>query len=240
MDVYAETQVETVAKQAKWLLVVRGILAIVFGILVWVWPGPTLLVLIGLFGIYALATGLFAIAAAARSARSHQRRWLLALSGVLCIAAGILAFIWPGRTALALLFLIGIWAIVSGVSEIAAAFSGNRSTTDEWLLVLGGVVSVLFGIILLVYPSTGLLALVWLIGVYAIIYGVMQLASAFVVGQIQRDIQNQQRMTPASLGRNYSIHECASFRWIWRFGAPLARAAPCFYRLPAALIHTQS
>jgi uncharacterized membrane protein HdeD (DUF308 family) len=183
---YARAQAETLAKRAKWALIIRGILAIIFGIIVWVWPGPTLLVLITLFGIFALAGGLSAILAAFRTGRSHRSWWLLALDGVLGIAAGIVAFVWPRETTLVLLFIIAIWAIVTGVSEIAAAFNPARTSADEWLLVLSGVISIIFGILLFIFPGVGLLALVWLIGVYAILYGIMLLVSAFSIGSLQK------------------------------------------------------
>jgi uncharacterized membrane protein HdeD (DUF308 family) len=194
---YARARAETLAKQAKWALILRGILAIVFGILVWVWPGLSLLVLIILFGIFALASGIAALVAAFRAHRSHRGWWLLAVSGVLGIAAGIVAFVWPGETALILLYIVAIWAIVTGVSEIAAAFTPGRTSTDEWLLVLSGVISIIFGILLFVFPGTGLLALVWLLGIYAIIYGITLIISAFSVGSFQRGIRGPTRTNVA-------------------------------------------
>ncbi len=183
---YARARAETLAKQAKWSLIVRGILAIIFGILVWVWPRITLLVLLILFGIFALASGVFALTAAYQAFRKHRGWWLLGLSGVLGIGAGIVAFVWPGETALILLYIIAVWAIVTGVSEIVAAFNAEHTSFDEWLLVLGGVLSIIFGILLFIFPGVGLLALVWLIGLYAILYGVDLLVSAFTAGGIQR------------------------------------------------------
>jgi uncharacterized membrane protein HdeD (DUF308 family) len=183
---YARARAETLAKQAKWALILRGILAIVFGILVWVWPRISLLVLIVLFGIFAIVSGIFALGAAFQAYKAHRGWWMLGVSGVLCIIAGVLALIWPHETALILLYVIAIWAIVTGVSEIAAAFTPGRTSGDEWLLVISGVLSIIFGILLFVFPGVGLLALVWLIGIYAILYGVMLLVSAFALGSFQK------------------------------------------------------
>jgi uncharacterized membrane protein HdeD (DUF308 family) len=186
---YTRARAETLAKQAKWSLIVRGILAIIFGILVWVWPGITLLVLIILFGIFALASGIFALAAAYQAYKKHHGWWLLVLSGVLGIIAGIIAFVWPAETALILLYIIAVWAIVTGVAEIIAAFNAERTSGDEWLLVIGGVLSIIFGIILFIFPGVGVLALVWLIGLYAILYGIFLLVSAFSAGRFQKEMR---------------------------------------------------
>jgi uncharacterized membrane protein HdeD (DUF308 family) len=183
---YLRARAETLANQAKWSLILRGILAIAFGILVWVWPRITLVVLIILFGIFAVVSGIFALAAAYQAFRAGLRWWLLAVSGVACLIAGIAAFVWPHETALILLYVIAVWAIVTGVAEIAAAFSAGRTSFDEWLLVPGGVLSIIFGIVLFVFPGVGLLALVWLIGIYAILYGISLISSAFSIARIQR------------------------------------------------------
>ncbi len=190
---YARARAQTLANQTKWALILRGILAIVFGVLVWVWPGLSLLVLILLFGIFALASGVSALIAAFRAFHRHRGWWLLAASGLLGIAAGIVAFIWPGETALILLYIVAIWAIVTGVAEIAAAFTPGRTSTDEWLLVLSGVLSIIFGILLFIFPGTGLLALVWLLGLYAILYGITLLFSAFSIGSFQRSLRGPTR-----------------------------------------------
>ncbi len=186
---YARARAQTLAKQAKWSLILRGILAIVFGIAVWVWPHISLLVLIAMFGIFALISGIFTLGAAFQAHRAHRGWWLLALSGVLCIIAGIVALVWPRETALILLFVIAIWAIVTGISEIAAAFTPGRTAVDEWLLVIGGILSIILGILLLIFPRVGLLALVWLIGLYAILYGITLISSAFAMGDLQKTLR---------------------------------------------------
>jgi uncharacterized membrane protein HdeD (DUF308 family) len=183
---YARARAETLASQAKWSLIIRGILAIVFGIAVWIWPHITLLVLIVMFGIFAVASGIFALGAAFQAHRAHRGWWMLAVSGVLGIVAGIVALVWPHETAFILLYIIAIWAIVTGVSEIIAAFTPGRTGADEWLLVLAGVLSIIFGILLFIFPGVGLMALVWLIGIYAILYGISLIVSAFAVGNLQK------------------------------------------------------
>jgi len=165
-----------------WLLALRGAAAIIFGILALIWPGVTLTALVLLFGAYALVDGVTWVAAAIMGRREpSQRRWLLALEGVVAIIAGILTFIWPGITALALLFLIAAWALITGVLEIIAAIRLRKELEREWLLGLAGVASILFGLILVIFPGSGALGLVWLIGIYAIVFGAALLGLAFKV-----------------------------------------------------------
>ena len=164
-----------------WMVLVRGVAAVLFGILAFVWPGITLLTLIILFGIYALIDGIFLIARAF-TASERGTSWIWpTLGGVVSIIAGILAFVRPGLTALVLLYVIGAWAVINGVSEIVAGIGLRHEIAHEWLLVLGGAISVIFGVLLLARPSSGLLAVVWLIGFYAIVIGVTHIALAFRV-----------------------------------------------------------
>lgn len=158
-----------------WLLAVRGALAIVFGILALFWPAITLLVLAVFFGAYALVDGVFAAFAATRAAPG--RRTPLVLEAVFGIAFGLAALVWPRATLLAITLLIGLWAIVSGVSAIAAAIRARRMITGEWLYILSGAVSVVFGLLVLLWPVSGAIAVAWLIGVYAILFGVLMVAA---------------------------------------------------------------
>jgi uncharacterized membrane protein HdeD (DUF308 family) len=165
-----------------WLLFVRGVLGILFGILALVWPGATIAALVLLFGVYAIVDGVATLYAAItgregadrgrRPASGGHRVWLT-IEGLLGIGAGLVAFFWPGITALVLLWVIAFWAILTGVMEVAAAIRLRREMDNEWLLGLAGVASVLFGILLLVLPGAGALALIWLIGVYALVFGVI-------------------------------------------------------------------
>jgi uncharacterized membrane protein HdeD (DUF308 family) len=162
-----------------WLLALRGVLAILFGVIAILWPGITLLALVLLFGAYALVDGVFAIVSAIRTTDRRQRWWSLLIEGIVSIVLGVVAFIWPNITALALLYVIAIWAVLTGVFEIVTAIRLRQEITGEWLLGLSGVASILFGLILIVLPGTGALAIVWMIGVYAIVFGVLLVVLAF-------------------------------------------------------------
>ena len=162
-----------------WVLALRGLAAIVFGVLAFAWPGITLTALVLLFGAYMLVDGVFAIVAAVRAAGQQSRWWLLLIEGVLGVLAGIVAFIVPGLTALVLLYLVAAWAIVTGVLEIVGAIRLRQEIEGEWALILGGALSVAFGILLAVLPApAGLLSLLWLIGAYAIAFGVVLIVLA--------------------------------------------------------------
>ena len=163
-----------------WTVAIRGIAAIIFGVLAFILPGITLIALALLFGAYALIDGVLALVAAIRGGPGIvQGRWFLALEGILGVAAGILAFIWPDLTALVLLLLIGAWAIVTGVLEIIAAVRLRREIEGEWVLALAGLASIVFGALVFINPSAGALAVVWLIGAYAIVFGVALLILAW-------------------------------------------------------------
>jgi uncharacterized membrane protein HdeD (DUF308 family) len=154
--------------------------AILLGLLAFIWPGITLFVLVIFWGAYMFVDGVFAIVAAVRAAGQEARWWLLLVEGILGVLVGIVTFIWPGLTALALLYLVAAWAIVTGILEIVGAIRLRREIEGEWALILAGVLSVIFGVLLVVIPApAGLLSLTWLIGVYAIVFGVIMLILAF-------------------------------------------------------------
>ena len=161
-----------------WLLLLRGIAAIVFGVLAFAWPGITVISLVIVYGAYALVDGLFSIYAAIRG-DGPAPRWWLAVVGVAGVLAGLISFAVPGVVALWLLFLIGAWAIVSGVFEIIGAIRLRKEIDNEWMLILHGVISVLFGVLLFAMPATGALAMVWVIGAYAIAAGVIMCVLSF-------------------------------------------------------------
>jgi uncharacterized membrane protein HdeD (DUF308 family) len=156
-----------------WLFLVRGIAAVVFGILAIVLPGITLTALAILFGIYALvdAAGSFASAFQHREDAGH--RALHVLEGLVALAVGAIAIVWPGITALALVVLIGIWAVATGIAEIAAAIRLRRVITNEWLLGLSGALSIAAGVVVFVWPNAGAVAISWVIGIYAIVFGIV-------------------------------------------------------------------
>ncbi|HEU0253676.1 MAG TPA: HdeD family acid-resistance protein [Pyrinomonadaceae bacterium] len=179
-----------------WALVLRGIAAILFGVLAFVWPAITLTALVFLWGAYALVDGAFAIAAGIKIHGENKRWWVLLLEGILSVAAGVLAFAIPGITALVLLILIAAWAIVTGVFEIAAAIQLRKYITGEWMLVLAGIASVLFGALLFLNPTAGALAVVWLIGAYAIVFGVLLVALGI---RLHSMIKTAGRMSPRAV-----------------------------------------
>jgi len=157
-----------------WLMLLRGVFAIIFGLIVLVFPGIALLALIFVFGAYALIDGILAVIVAISERRNLPRWGWQVVEGVAGIILGIIAFTWPRETALVLLYIVAIWAVITGVMELAAAF-----TVGNWLLGLAGVLSIVFGIILFVHPGAGLLSLLWLLGIYAIIFGVVLIVHAF-------------------------------------------------------------
>lgn len=171
-----------------WILVVRGVLAVAFGVLAFVWPGLALEALVVLFGAFALVDGVFAIAAAVRAARRERTWWPLVVEGVSGIALGIVAFVWPGITALALLYVIAAWAIVTGVFEIAAAIRLRREIEGEWLLGLAGAASMVFGVLVVIFPGSGAVAIVWAIAAYAVLFGVLLIALGLRLRGLRSDV----------------------------------------------------
>ena len=163
--------------QNWWTFVLRGVAAIIFGFLAYFWPGITFTVLVLFFGAYALWDGVFALINAFRT--EGERRWSLVLEGVAGIAAGLITFFWTGAASLALLLVIGAWAIVTGIFEISAAIRLRKEIEGEWLLLLSGVLSVLFGIAIAIWPAAGLVAVTWMIGAYAIVFGAILIALGF-------------------------------------------------------------
>jgi uncharacterized membrane protein HdeD (DUF308 family) len=167
-----------------WLLLLRGIAAIAFGVIAMAWPALTLLTLtlIIIYGVFALSDGVITIVAAITGGAAGQR-WWLALVGILGIAAGVVTFLWPGLTAVLLLFVIAIWAIAIGIAEIVGAIRLRKEIEGEWLLIFSGIISVLFGVGILVHPAAGAVAIVWVIGLYALIVGWLYIAFAFRLGK---------------------------------------------------------
>ena len=166
------TMLEHLGRNWGWI-VLRGVAAILFGILAFALPGITLAVLVIVWGAYALADGILALVAAYRVRDQGKPFWSLVIVGLLGIAAGIVTFIWPGMTALVLLLFIAAWAVVMGIFQIIAAIRLRKEIQNEWLLGLSGVLSVLFGIIMFAQPGAGALAVIWVIAAYAIVFGVL-------------------------------------------------------------------
>lgn len=162
-----------------WALVVRGLAAVLFGVLTLVAPGLTLFALVILFGLYALVDGVFALTLAARATRAGRSWGWLLFAGVASVVAGVVTFLWPGLTAMALLFVIALWAVLVGIAQVAAAVRLRSLMRHEWLLTASGVLSIALGLLLYILPSTGVLALAWLIGIYAILFGALLVALGF-------------------------------------------------------------
>jgi uncharacterized membrane protein HdeD (DUF308 family) len=176
-----------------WVVALRGVLGILFGVMAFLWPGITLAVLVIFFGAYALVDGIFALVAGATSAGENERWWVMVLQGLAGIAAGLVTFFWPGITAIALLAVIAAWAIVTGVLEIAAAVRLRKEIEGEWLLALSGICSVVLGLLLIVWPAAGALAFVWLVGSYAIISGILLIAVALRLRSFLEGTQRRAR-----------------------------------------------
>jgi len=161
-----------------WVFLLRGLAGILFGIITFVAPGISLAALVLVFGAYAFADGVLAIVAAVR--RRGEARWgMLLLEGLVGIAAGVVTLLWPGITAITLLYLIAAWAIVTGVLELIAAVRLRKEIKGEWLLALGGAASIAFGVLVALFPGSGALALVLWIGAYALVFGALLVVLSF-------------------------------------------------------------
>jgi uncharacterized membrane protein HdeD (DUF308 family) len=173
-------------------IALQGVVALLFGILALAWPGLTVRALVLLFGAYAIVDGAFALAAAitnAPDARDH--RTTFALWGVISVAAGLVAFVWPGITALALLYVIAAWALLTGAVRIALAVQLRRVIEHEWLMVLSGVLSIAFATLLVITPGAGALAITWLIGWFALLFGSMLFALAWRLHKLESALQSE-------------------------------------------------
>lgn len=159
-----------------WLVVLRGVLGIAFGIITVVAPAISLTALVLLFGAYAFADGVLAIATAVRRRVTTERWWILLLEGLVGIGAGLVTLFLPGITALVLLYIIAGWAVATGILELVAAVRLRKAIKHEWLLAIGGIASIAFGVLIALFPGAGALALVIWIGAYAFVFGTLLVA----------------------------------------------------------------
>lgn len=168
----------TLYARTWWAVALRGLLSIIFGALVLIWPETGVKALVLLFGAFVLLDGVFAIISAIRGRGEHSQWWLVLLEGIAGIVFGVLTFGWPRITALVLILLIAAWAIITGIVEIAAAIILRKELEGEWMLVLGGILSLALGVLLAIFPEAGAVAVAWLIGAYAVLFGVLLIALA--------------------------------------------------------------
>lgn len=161
-----------------WGLAIRGVLAVLFGIIALIWPGITLTALVIVFGVYALINGVSTLFGASRDRVTRERGWLI-LSGVVSLALGIVVLAWPGITALVLIELIGAWFLITGIVEVVGAIVRRKEIDGEAMMILSGVLSAIFGFILMIFPGAGAISLVWLIGIFAILLGIAMLVLAY-------------------------------------------------------------
>jgi uncharacterized membrane protein HdeD (DUF308 family) len=200
-----EIPMESELARNWWLVALRGMLAIAFGILAFLWPGFLWLTVVYLFAVYALLDGGMAIASVIRNGDAAQHRLALLFEGVVGIAAGILAVAWPGITELALLYLIAGWSVATGIFEIVAAVRLRKIIKGEWLLALGGILSIAFGVMVALMPLAGLLVIAWWAAGFWIAFGALLLALAFRlrfqagVG-LESSATRGQHRTPGSAG----------------------------------------
>ncbi len=159
-----------------WAFIARGVLAIVFGVLAYAWPAITLQVLIIVFGAYAFVDGVFLVIKAIGGWKARDDRWLLLLEGLLGLGIGLITFFAPGVTAIGLLFYVAAWSLTTGILEIVGAIRMRKEIKGEVWWILSGLASIAFALILLIFPGVGILGLVWLLGAYAIVFGVILIA----------------------------------------------------------------
>jgi uncharacterized membrane protein HdeD (DUF308 family) len=172
----------------------RGAAAVLFGIVALVWPGLTLLALVLLFGAYALVDGASTLITAFNAERSVRReRGPLQLHGLVAIFAGVVTFVWPDITALALVYVIAAWALLTGVFQLVDAYRMRDEISNEWLLAIMGGLRVVFGLILAIAPGSGALAITWLIGWYAILDGALHLGLAWKLRRLEHSLDSMRR-----------------------------------------------
>jgi len=176
-----------------WALIVRGVLAILFGIAAITWPRVTLVVLLALFAAFALADGITSLIAAVRT---RSWGWVF-FGGLVSVAVGILTLMWPGAATFALVLLIGAWAIVRGIFDIATGIALRREIRYEWLLILTGVVSIIFGAFIAFFPVAGVFALIGIVAGFAIAIGVLLIAAGIMERRLQRRLALDGAAAPA-------------------------------------------
>ena len=178
-----------------WHFAVRGVLAIVFGVLALAWPEAAKTALVLLFGAFVLANGLFTVVTGVQSREYFKQWWALVLEGLTGIVIAVLMFIWPGIAGQALLYVIAAWAILTGIFEIMAAIELRNVIVGESVLTLYGLLSIVFGVLLFMFPSAGATGIVWAIGFFAIFGGIMEIVFAFRLRDLGRELEPKKTST---------------------------------------------
>lgn len=174
------TDVQLMARK-WWAVALRGLISVIFGIIAFAWPQLTAALMVMFFGVYVFIDGLFALIASFSMHGGLGRWWLMLIEGILGIVLGLIFLFNPAFTAAFLLILIAIWAIVTGIIEIVLAITYAKIVPDNWLMILTGILSLIFGFLLMRNPAAGILAVIWIIGMYAILFGVMVIAAGFTL-----------------------------------------------------------
>jgi len=179
-----------------WLVVLRGVFAVLFALAAFFWPALSWLVLVTIFGIYAIVDGIVAVASGL-SRTKQARWWAFLLEGLVSIAVGVAALIWPGLASFAIIILIANWAILTGIFEIVAAIRLRHEISNEWLLVFGGVLSIALGILLFIQPAAAMIAITWTLGAYALFFGVLLISLGIRLRRENLRRDNGRQLRPA-------------------------------------------
>lgn len=172
-------QLAQILSRTWWVLLLRGLFAILFGVVAWAMPEASVAILLVIFGVYVLADGVIGVIAAVSGRKEREHWWALLVWALLGVVVGVLTLINPALTAIALMFYIAIWAIGTGILQVILALRLRKEIHGEWLLIVGGLLSVALGIFLMAQPMMGAIALLWVIATYAIIFGVVFVVLAF-------------------------------------------------------------
>jgi uncharacterized membrane protein HdeD (DUF308 family) len=172
-----------------WMFALRGVAAIIFGVVAFAQPGQALQALVLLFGAYAFVDGIFAMFAGLAARGYFERWWAMLLEGMAGVVIGLLTFFWPNITALVLVYFIAAWGLITGILEIVAAIQLRRVITGEWMMILGGLLSIIFGVMLFVFPAAGAVSVIWVVGIYTVIFGISEIIFAFRLQGLRRKLE---------------------------------------------------
>lgn len=172
-----------------WVFLLRGLLAVIFGVLALVWPEITLITLVILFGGFVLLEGILNLLIGIVSSETNRRWWVTLIEGILGIGVAVLTFVWPNLTAVVLLYFIAAWALITGILEIMTAIRLRRMLEREWVMILNGAISIIFALLLFIFPGESAISLVWLFGVFVIIIGILLIILGFRLRKFRHEDQ---------------------------------------------------